>query len=263
MADRGLTFGSIATNRSKRRDLIELISVYLIVLLVLWTPAHGIFPLRGVAAAAVMTITCISFDGLRPMGAACTANLFRSLWVVGARRFNLVAGRADGGTAAHAAFARHAHRMLGPFGYGSMTGPASAAVLQCFFLGAAGRADAPMPPWPQHWRPCCSPWLTCPPIMTLITLFCGLAACLFFLRYRNVYPLAMAHAIIGMAIAITIPGPVLHNMRVGLGYITYTSQPAAIRIRLHSSRRPHCISPLRCTQPGGPHRIHGGMRDSR
>jgi hypothetical protein len=31
----------------------------------------------------------------------------------------------------------------------------------------------------------------------------------------------MAHAIMGIAIAITIPGPVDHNMRVGLGYLTY------------------------------------------
>jgi membrane protease YdiL (CAAX protease family) len=59
------------------------------------------------------------------------------------------------------------------------------------------------------------------PILTPITLLWGFAACLLFLRYCNLYPLALAHAILGIAIAITIPGPAIHNMRVGLGYLTY------------------------------------------
>ena len=59
------------------------------------------------------------------------------------------------------------------------------------------------------------------PLLTPVTLLWGFAACLLFLRYRNLYPLALAHAILGIAIAITIPGPVDHNMRVGLGYLTY------------------------------------------
>jgi hypothetical protein len=36
-----------------------------------------------------------------------------------------------------------------------------------------------------------------------------------------VYPLALAHAVLGITVAITIPGPVVHNMRVGLGYLRY------------------------------------------
>jgi membrane protease YdiL (CAAX protease family) len=64
------------------------------------------------------------------------------------------------------------------------------------------------------------------PILTAITLICGVASCLFFLRYRNLYALAIAHAILGIAISITIPGPVDHNMRVGLSYLTYAPDPA-------------------------------------
>jgi len=64
------------------------------------------------------------------------------------------------------------------------------------------------------------------PILTTITLVCGVASCLFFLRYRNLYALAIAHAILGIAISITIPGPVDHNMRVGLSYLTYAPDPA-------------------------------------
>jgi membrane protease YdiL (CAAX protease family) len=66
------------------------------------------------------------------------------------------------------------------------------------------------------------------PILTPVTLLWGFAACLLFLRYRNLYPLAMAHAIFGITIAITIPGPVIHNMRVGLGYLRYHRPPQPV-----------------------------------
>jgi len=67
------------------------------------------------------------------------------------------------------------------------------------------------------------------PILTSVTLLWGFAACVVFLRYRNLYPLALAHAILGITLAISVPGPVVRNMRVGLGYLTYgrTHRPAA------------------------------------
>ena len=64
------------------------------------------------------------------------------------------------------------------------------------------------------------------PVLMPITFFWGFAACLLFLRYRNFYPLMIAHAILGITVAMTIPGPVDHNMRVGLGYLTYEPAPA-------------------------------------
>jgi len=71
------------------------------------------------------------------------------------------------------------------------------------------------------------------PLLTLITLFCGLASCLFFLRYKNLWPLVMAHAILGISIAVTVPGSLDHNMYVGLGYFSWTDgaevQHAAVR----------------------------------
>jgi hypothetical protein len=59
------------------------------------------------------------------------------------------------------------------------------------------------------------------PILTAFTLIWGLCACIVFLRLRNVFPLAIAHALLGITVAITIPGPVVRNMRVGLGYLRY------------------------------------------
>jgi Na+-transporting NADH:ubiquinone oxidoreductase subunit NqrB len=63
------------------------------------------------------------------------------------------------------------------------------------------------------------------PVLTVITLICGLASCLFFMHYRNLWPLALAHAILGIAIAITIPGNIDHNMRVGISYLTWVDRP--------------------------------------
>jgi len=59
------------------------------------------------------------------------------------------------------------------------------------------------------------------PILTALTLVWGFAACEIFMHYRNIYVPAIVHAIFGICIAITIPGPIDHNMRVGLGYLTY------------------------------------------
>ena len=74
------------------------------------------------------------------------------------------------------------------------------------------------------------------PILTPLTLIWGFAACLVFIRSRNVYPLAIAHAIFGICVAITIPASMLHNMRVGLGYINYRPRP------LHLSQSDHVVS---------------------
>ena len=67
------------------------------------------------------------------------------------------------------------------------------------------------------------------PLLTLVTLIWGTAACFVFLRCRNVYTLMLTHAILGVSLAITVPGPVMHNMRVGIGYLRYR-EPAKGRM---------------------------------
>ena len=58
-------------------------------------------------------------------------------------------------------------------------------------------------------------------ILAVVALLWGLASCFLFLRFRSVLTLGLAHAILGIALAVSIPGPVLHNMRVGLAYLQY------------------------------------------
>ena len=67
--------------QTRRRDLLELSGIYLLILVVIWTPRPWQAALWVVAAAIVIYIAYRSFEGLRPMG-LCTANLVRSLWAV-------------------------------------------------------------------------------------------------------------------------------------------------------------------------------------
>ncbi len=59
------------------------------------------------------------------------------------------------------------------------------------------------------------------PVLFPVTFVWGWVACLVFLRHHNLIPLAIAHAILGITVATTLPGSVTHNMRAGLGYLTY------------------------------------------
>jgi membrane protease YdiL (CAAX protease family) len=75
------------------------------------------------------------------------------------------------------------------------------------------------------------------PVLTVLTLVWGVAACLIFLRYRNLFTLGMAHAILGICVAVTLPASVQHNMRVGLGYLRYRPH-----VRHHLNQMDHTVS---------------------
>jgi membrane protease YdiL (CAAX protease family) len=57
------------------------------------------------------------------------------------------------------------------------------------------------------------------PILTGVTFAAGLATCEAFRRWRAILPLGTAHALVGLALAVTIPDRLLHHMKVGLGYL--------------------------------------------
>ena len=56
------------------------------------------------------------------------------------------------------------------------------------------------------------------PVLVPATFAIGLALTAAFLRYRTIYPLAVAHAISGLALAVSLPNGVTHSMRVGAAY---------------------------------------------
>jgi membrane protease YdiL (CAAX protease family) len=59
------------------------------------------------------------------------------------------------------------------------------------------------------------------PVLTLLSFIGGLLFCEMFRRYRNIFPLGLVHAVLGLTIAASLPNSLLHHMRVGLGYLLY------------------------------------------
>jgi membrane protease YdiL (CAAX protease family) len=218
---------TLSPSRSKRRILIELTISYGLILLVIWTPRPWQKHLWWIAAAAVFILAAMSFKGFKPMGLR-VANFFQSIWIVGVALL-LAAGAIV--VAIHLDTLRlppsGTRAFIKTYWAYALWACVQQLLLQGFFLprflglsknhgyvallAATLFALAHLPN----------------PILTPVTFLWGLAACLLFMRYRNLFPLALAHAIFGIAIAITIPGPIDHNMRVGYGYLIYhpTSHP--------------------------------------
>jgi hypothetical protein len=59
------------------------------------------------------------------------------------------------------------------------------------------------------------------PVLTPVTLAGGWLMSELYLRYRTVLPLGIAHGLVGMAIALSVPDHLQHHMRVGLSYLLY------------------------------------------
>lgn len=203
------------------RDWLEIAVAYALILSVIWTPRPMQRFLWIVAAAAVIGITAVSFDGWKTMGFRA-ANFGRSLWIVGA-------AIALAGSAIFAASRMNVLHLprggplvfVGTYLLYAIWSGVQQFLLQGFFLVRLLR----LIPKPAVAALTASLLFASAHLPSLVlvpmTLVWGFVACLLFLRYRNIYPLMFAHAILGITIAMTIPGPVDHNMRVGLGYLTY------------------------------------------
>lgn len=61
------------------------------------------------------------------------------------------------------------------------------------------------------------------PVLVPVTLVGGLILSEVFRRNRTLYLLAVAQALVALCLAISVPETVLHDMRVGLGYLRYPS----------------------------------------
>jgi len=59
------------------------------------------------------------------------------------------------------------------------------------------------------------------PMLTSLSLLGALFFCEMFRRYRNIFPLGLVHAALGLTIAGSLPDRLLHHMRVGIGYLMY------------------------------------------
>ena len=215
----GTTVNTLPATRA-RRDLLEFCVAYGLIALAVWTPLPWQRWLSLAALAWVLLTTWLSFDGWRVMGFRVTG-FWRSVWVVGVA---LLLAAAAIGVAAWLQ-TLHIPRFPGLFlqRYWAYTIWAflQEFLLLNFFLLRLLRLVSN-----RYLAALVATGLFAlthlpNPILAPLTLIWGYAACLIFMHYRNIYVPAMAHAILGICIAVTIPGPVDHNMRVGLGYLTY------------------------------------------
>jgi membrane protease YdiL (CAAX protease family) len=61
------------------------------------------------------------------------------------------------------------------------------------------------------------------PVLTVLAFCGGVVFCELFRRWRNLYPIGIIHAALGLTIAASLPDHWLHHMRVGIGYLTLHS----------------------------------------
>ena len=223
---------------SPRREAAELAAGYALILSVIWTPRPYQRVLYIVAALFLAVVVWRSFRSFSAMGLR-TVNLGRSLWSFG---IALVLAAAVLLVSAH----RHAlHPVGGPaeflrryWGY-TLWALVQQILLQDFFLR---RFLALLPGRPRAAALAAATIFAAAhlpnPVLTPVTFVWGLLACLLFLHYRNLVPLALTHALFGIVLATAIPGPIIRNMRVGLGYLTYPATHGP-----HQRRNaPHTVS---------------------
>ncbi|MBZ5512268.1 MAG: CPBP family intramembrane metalloprotease [Acidobacteriia bacterium] len=59
------------------------------------------------------------------------------------------------------------------------------------------------------------------PVLMAGTLLAAVFFLSLFRRYRNLYPLGIAHALLGLSLAVTVPDAWLRHMRVGISYLHF------------------------------------------
>lgn len=209
-----------ASKPRRGRPLLELSVGYALILATIWTPRPYQRWLYLAAVAWILLTSIPAFPGWAAAGVRL-GGFFDSLWVVAAAGILsagavMVALRLD--TLRHPIDARGWVMTFGGYTVWSFV---QQFLLQGYFLFRLLRL-LPRREWAALAAAAMFSLAHLPnPILTPVTLIWGACACFVFLRCRNVFPLAVAHALLGITVAITIPGPVVRNMRVGLGYFRY------------------------------------------
>jgi Type II CAAX prenyl endopeptidase Rce1-like len=207
-------------NQSPTRDLVEFCVCYGLILATIWTLNPWQRWFYWIAIAWIVATTCMHRPTWRALGLGLPG-LLQSLWVV-------VVAALLAGLAVYTAHRMHSlHRLHGPtpllshvWGY-LIWAVMQQFLLQIYFLlrlqrllsGKVAAVVAAAGLFSLAHLP--------NPVLTPVTLVWGIAACVLFLRYRNIYTLGLAHGILGLCVAVIVPDSIQHHMRVGIGYYRY------------------------------------------
>jgi hypothetical protein len=208
--------------QGKTRVLAELGLGYGLILAAIWTPSPWREVLYFVTLGWIVVANWSSFPGWAAMGVR-RVGFSRSLWVVGLALAVvgfavLVASRLD------TLHAPHGSLLLveGFWGY-TLWSFLQQFLLQGFFLR---RLRVVLPDTRLAVLAAASLFALAHlpnPVLTVLTMVWGVLSCLIFLRYRNLFTVGLVHALLGVCVAVTVPGTIQHGMRVGLGYRQYRS----------------------------------------
>jgi hypothetical protein len=222
MASGVASAGPVTANqtRSAQRDLVELIVGYGLILATVWTANPTQRVLYWLAFAWIVGTSWARRDDWTALGLG-RKGLLQSLWIVAVA---LVLSA----IVIFIAWRTHTlHRLHGPtpiflHGWGYIVWSLMQQfLLQSYFL-LRFRRLLPSKAASIVAAACIFALAHLPnPILTPITLVWGAISCVLFLRYRNIYSLGLAHGIMGLCVAVTVPNSLNHHMRVGLGYLRY------------------------------------------
>jgi membrane protease YdiL (CAAX protease family) len=203
---------------SRRRDLLELILGYGLIVGIIWSPEHAQAILSPIALIVTLLVVLLRRPSRDELGFG-TRGLMRSLWILPAAialTLLSVFIAAKIGTL-HPLYKGDAAHIIGyvlwtiyqqfllqdyfmdrllRLGFGS-----GAAVFLAGVLFAAAHLPSPL--------------------LTAATLVWGIAACALFRRYHSIWVLGLAQGLLGLCFAICVPDALHHHLRVGLGYLKY------------------------------------------
>lgn len=214
--------------RSQRSEFLawlEIFAAWGLIELTIWTSGKTQLRLFWISALFIIASTIAHRPTLRGIGLGL-AGLSSSLWVVPA------AGALAGAAMLLAWEAGTLHPLFGAIGIAThSTAYIVWAIFQQFILQSYFflRLEKLMP---ARFAVAAAAGLFClvhipNPVLVAVCLVAGWMACEIFRRNRNIYALGVAHAILGLTIAITVPDHIQRHMRVGIGYYHYH----AVRMR--------------------------------
>ncbi len=205
-----------------RSALWELAVGYGLLQAALWSEGELRWAWAGAVALWIIGVTVYHRPPLRELGLGWTG-LVRSLWIVG---LAAMAGAAMV-FLAHLAGTLHLYGLprtllVAATGYLFWTLQQQFMLESFFFLRLERLLGSRKAVWAAAGLFALAHFPN--PVLVPATWAAGLAFCELFRRYRNIYTLAIAQAILGMCLAAAVPDALHHHMRVGIGYLSWISR---------------------------------------